>query len=77
MALFVNFRSVVHALSDSLDLVGINDVHHGKRVGIIAVEIAGTSGNSYGSFLVPGDVFVIHSGFGSATDWVKRFGSVG
>lgn len=40
MSLLVNFRSVVHALSDSLDLVGINDVHHGKRVGIMAVEIA-------------------------------------
>ncbi len=39
VSLFVNLRSVVHALSDSLDLVGINDVHHGKRVGIIAVEI--------------------------------------
>jgi HD-GYP domain-containing protein (c-di-GMP phosphodiesterase class II) len=39
MSLFVNLRSVVHALSDSLDLVGINDVHHGKRVGIMAVEI--------------------------------------
>ncbi|OHC64644.1 MAG: hypothetical protein A2040_03165 [Rhodocyclales bacterium GWA2_65_19] len=39
VSLFVNFRSVVHALSDSLDLVGINDVHHGKRVGIMAVEI--------------------------------------
>lgn len=39
MPLFVNLRSVVHALSDSLDLVGINDVHHGKRVGIMAVEM--------------------------------------
>ncbi|MBS4096012.1 MAG: HD domain-containing protein [Sulfuricella sp.] len=39
MSLFVNFRCVVHALSDSLDLVGINDVYHGKRVGIMAVEI--------------------------------------
>lgn len=39
MSLYVSFRSVVHALSDSLDLVGINDVHHGKRVGIVAVEI--------------------------------------
>lgn len=39
MPLFVDLRSVVHALSDALDLVGINDVHHGKRVGIIADEI--------------------------------------
>lgn len=46
MSLFVNLRSVVHALSDSLDLVGINDVHHGKRVGIMAVEILRTLGRS-------------------------------
>lgn len=46
MPLYVNFRSVVHALSDSLDLVGINDVHHGKRVGIIAVEILRGLGRS-------------------------------
>jgi HD-GYP domain-containing protein (c-di-GMP phosphodiesterase class II) len=39
MSLYVNFRSVVHALSDCLDLVGINDVHHGKRVGIMSMEI--------------------------------------
>jgi HD-GYP domain-containing protein (c-di-GMP phosphodiesterase class II) len=39
MALFVNLRSVVHVLSDALDLVGINDVHHGKRVGIMAVAM--------------------------------------
>lgn len=39
MSLYVSFRSVVHALSDCLDLVGINDVHHGKRVGIMATTI--------------------------------------
>lgn len=44
MSLFVNFRSVVHALSDALDLVGINDIHHGKRVGIMAIEILRTLG---------------------------------
>ncbi len=44
MPLFVNFRSVVHALSDSLDLVGVNDVYHGKRVGIMAVAILRTLG---------------------------------
>jgi HD-GYP domain-containing protein (c-di-GMP phosphodiesterase class II) len=35
----VDLRLVVHALSDALDLVGINDVHHGKRVGVMAVDI--------------------------------------
>ena len=31
-----DLRSVVYALSDALDLVGIDDVAHGKRVGIMA-----------------------------------------
>lgn len=39
MSLRVDLRLVVHALSDALDLVGINDVHHGKRVGVMAVDI--------------------------------------
>lgn len=31
-------RHVIYALSDALDLVGIDDVAHGKRVGIMAAE---------------------------------------
>ncbi|HHQ4775091.1 TPA: HD domain-containing phosphohydrolase [Aeromonas veronii] len=34
----VDLRQVVYALSASLDLVGIGDVAHGKRVGIMAAE---------------------------------------
>lgn len=34
----VNLRQVVYALSDALDLVGVDDVAHGKRVGIMAAE---------------------------------------
>lgn len=33
----IDLRQVVYALSDALDLVGIDDVGHGKRVGIMAV----------------------------------------
>lgn len=33
-------RQVIYALSDALDLVGIDDVAHGKRVGIMAAECA-------------------------------------
>ena len=33
-------RHVVYALSDALDLVGVDDVAHGKRVGIMAAECA-------------------------------------
>lgn len=32
----VDLRQVIYALSDALDLVGIDDVAHGKRVGIMA-----------------------------------------
>ena len=34
----VDLRQVVFALSDALDLVGIDHVGHGKRVGVMAVE---------------------------------------
>ncbi len=33
-----DLRQVIYALSDALDLVGIDDVAHGKRVGIMAAE---------------------------------------
>lgn len=33
-----DLRHIVYALSDALDLVGIDDVAHGKRVGIMAAE---------------------------------------
>src|SRR5512145_2576933 len=35
-----DLRHVIYALSDALDLVGIDDVAHGKRVGIMAAECA-------------------------------------
>ena len=38
ISLQVDLRQVVYALSASLDLVGIGDVAHGKRVGIMAAE---------------------------------------
>ena len=33
-----DLRQAVFALSDALDLVGVDDYHHGKRVGLMAVE---------------------------------------
>jgi putative nucleotidyltransferase with HDIG domain len=35
-----DLRQVVYALSDALDLVGVDDVAHGKRVGIMAASCA-------------------------------------
>lgn len=39
-ALHADLRHVIYALSDALDLVGIDDAAHGKRVGIMAAECA-------------------------------------
>lgn len=39
-ALSADLRYVIYALSDALDLVGIDDLAHGKRVGIMAAECA-------------------------------------
>jgi len=38
MRLRADLHHVIYALSDALDLVGIDDVGHGKRVGIMAAE---------------------------------------
>ena len=35
-AVAVDLNQAVYALSDALDLVGIDDVGHGKRVGVMA-----------------------------------------
>lgn len=39
-SIHVDLREVIQALSDALDLVGIDDVAHGKRVGIMAFHCA-------------------------------------
>lgn len=40
MSIQADLRQVIYALSDALDLVGIDDVAHGKRVGVMAAECA-------------------------------------
>ena len=44
MAIKADLRHVIYALSDALDLVGVDDVGHGKRVGIMAHECGRTWG---------------------------------
>ena len=44
MAYKLNFREVVYALSEALDLVGIDDIYHGKRVAFMAAECAIAAG---------------------------------
>lgn len=38
MSIKADLKQVIYALSDALDLVGVDDVAHGKRVGIMAAE---------------------------------------
>ncbi|MGB0126665.1 MAG: HD domain-containing phosphohydrolase [Rhodocyclaceae bacterium] len=44
MAIKADLRRVIHALSDALDLVGVDDMAHGKRVGIIAAQCGRAAG---------------------------------
>lgn len=44
MPMQADLRQVVYALSDALDLVGVDDVAHGKRVGVMAAECARSVG---------------------------------
>jgi len=36
----INLHEAIYSLSDALDLVGVNHVHHGKRVAFMAAECA-------------------------------------
>lgn len=38
MTLQIDLKSAVLALSDALDLVGVNDFQHGKRVAMISAK---------------------------------------
>lgn len=53
----VDLRQVIYALADALDLVGIDDVGHGKRVGIMAAACARTLG-----LAAPEEVFLFDLG---------------
>jgi putative nucleotidyltransferase with HDIG domain len=36
----IDFGQLIHALADTIDLVGIDEIQHGKRVGFMALECA-------------------------------------
>lgn len=42
----IDFGQFVHALSDTVDLVGVDEIQHSKRVGFMALECAKLSGAS-------------------------------
>ena len=44
----IDLVQVVHALADALDLVGIDEVAHGKRVGYMAFKTAEAAGFAKG-----------------------------
>ncbi|MCX7174385.1 MAG: HD domain-containing protein [Proteobacteria bacterium] len=59
-ALLVDLRHVIYALSDALDLVGIDDVGHGKRVGIMAAACGRTLGLSEAETTFLFDLGMLH-----------------
>ena len=59
-SLQVDLRQVVYALSASLDLVGIGDVAHGKRVGIMAAECSRELGMSEAERCLLFELGVLH-----------------
>ncbi|MFA6314158.1 MAG: HD domain-containing phosphohydrolase [Sterolibacterium sp.] len=59
-ALVVDLRHVIYALSDALDLVGIDDVGHGKRVGIMAATCGRTLGFSEAETTFLFDLGMLH-----------------
>ncbi|WP_291270552.1 HD domain-containing phosphohydrolase [Geothrix sp.] len=55
-----DLRHVTYALSDALDLVGLNDVGHGKRVGIVAYACARQKGMSEAEATFLFDLGLLH-----------------
>lgn len=60
MTLHADLRQVIYALSDALDLVGVDDVAHGKRVGIMAAECARAMGCSPQTVIDIFDLGLLH-----------------
>lgn len=55
-----DLRHVIYALSDALDLVGMDDEAHGKRVGIMAAECARMMGWTEGEVTFQFDLGLLH-----------------
>ncbi len=56
----VDLRQVVYSLAHALDLVGVDDVGHGKRVGVMAAEIAREMGMSADQIQFAFDLGLLH-----------------
>lgn len=55
-----DLRHVIHTLSDALDLVGVDDVGHGKRVGLMAAECGKAAGLAANEVTVLFDLGMLH-----------------
>jgi len=60
MTLHVDLRQVIHALADALDLVGVDDVAHGKRVGVMAAECGRVEGLGAGEVAFLFELGMLH-----------------
>lgn len=60
MSIRADLRQVICALSDALDLVGVDDVAHGKRVGVMAAECAKAAGWSADAVQFAFDLGLLH-----------------
>lgn len=58
--LTIDLRQVICAISDALDLVGVDDFYHGKRVATMALACAQTLGWSEASQLMLFDAALLH-----------------
>jgi putative nucleotidyltransferase with HDIG domain len=72
MAIRADLRHVIYALSDALDLVGVDDVGHGKRVGIMAAECARTEGRPEPEVAFLFDLGMLHDVGVSSTQVHRR-----
>lgn len=60
MSFSADLKQVIYALADALDLVGIDDAAHGKRVAIMAAEVAKTLGWSSRAVEISFDLGLLH-----------------
>jgi len=60
MTIKADLRHVIYALSDALDLVGVDDVGHGKRVGIMAYECGRRKGLTGAELTFLFDLGILH-----------------
>ena len=67
----VDLREVVFALSDALDLVGISDVAHGKRVAVMAEKCARLLGYGESDAMFVFELGMLHD-IGVSSSWVHQ-----